>query len=409
MGDSQQERLAAQAVALLGSVAGQPLSAVEIGERSVALARILSGLVEYYKTARDLEQARVLAGMMKDPRGQVFTTLLADRAYRSSSRKRTVEQARYLLERLGAPEYLGTFDKLSLAALRRLGTWLPSLSGTAMLNHIRHETTAFILPAAAEPLHEYLQLRRDAGIRVNINHLGEAVLGEEEAARRVAGYIELLQSPQVETISVKISSIFSQLQPLAFESSVERIAQRLRDIYRAAISHPGRDQKPKLVTLDMESYRDLPLTVSAFQRVLAEPEFYKLCAGLVLQAYLPDSDGWQVQLFEWAKERVQRGGSPIRIRIVKGANLALERVESELRGWPSPIYDSKPEVDANFKRLILRACQPENAASAEVGIASHNLFDLCFGLLASASQGVQNQTCLELLEGMANPLVRALA
>jgi RHH-type transcriptional regulator, proline utilization regulon repressor / proline dehydrogenase / delta 1-pyrroline-5-carboxylate dehydrogenase len=409
MRDSQTEALAAQAEQLLGRVRGQALAPIELGERSVELARILFCLAERFKTPRDLEQAQVLAGMMQDPRGQVFTTLLADRAYRSRSRKRTVEQARYLLERLGAPKYLGALDRLSLAALRRLGTWLPSLSGTAMLNHIRQETTAFILPAADEQLSEYIRLRREAGVRVNINHLGEAVLGEEEAKRRVAGYVELLGSPQVDTISVKISSIFSQLQPLSFDRSVERIAERLRTIYRAAISHPGQDQKPKLVTLDMESYRDLPLTVAAFEQVLDEPEFLQLRAGLVLQAYLPDSDGWQARVFEWAKRRVGRGGSAIRVRIVKGANLALERVESELRGWPSPIYASKAEVDANYKRLTLRACQPENIACAELGIASHNLFDLCFGLVASASLETTQRTCFELLEGMANPEVCALA
>ena len=409
MRDRQTAELAARAEQLLEQVRGRALAPIELGERSIELARILFSLAEHFKTPRDVEQAQVLAGMMHDPRGQVFTTLLADRAYRSRSRKRTVEQARYLLERLGAPQYLGALDRLSLAALRRLGTWLPSLSGTAMLNHIRQETTAFILPAADQQLNEYIGQRRAAGVRININHLGEAVLGEEEAARRVAGYVELLSLPQVDTISVKISSIFSQLQPLSFDHSVARIAERLRTIYRAAVSHPGQDQKPKLVTLDMESYRDLPLTVAAFEQVLDEPEFLPLRAGLVLQAYLPDSDGWQVRVFEWAKQRVSRGGSPIRVRIVKGANLALERVESELRGWPSPIYSSKAEVDANFKRLTLRACQPENTACADVGIASHNLFDICFGLLASASQRAEAHTCFELLEGMANPQLSALA
>ncbi|HYQ01481.1 MAG TPA: proline dehydrogenase family protein [Polyangiaceae bacterium] len=409
MADSQTGQLVARAEQLLGQVAGKALTLVELGEHSVELSRIVLGLAERFNAPRDIEQTRVLAGMMRDARGQVFTTLLADRAYRSSSSKRTVEQARYLLERLGAPAYLGAFDRLSLAALRRLGTWLPSLSGTAMLNHIRQETTAFILPAGKDELNEYLAQRRNAGIHVNINHLGEAVLGEDEAARRVEGYAELLNTPGIDTISVKISSIFSQLQPLSFDRSVTRIAERLRTIYRAAIDNPGADQQPKLVTLDMESYRDLPLTVAAFQRVLAEPEFLRLRAGLVLQAYLPDSDGFQVQLLEWARQRVARGGRAIRVRIVKGANLAAERVESELRGWPSPIYPSKAEVDANYKRLVSRALQPENIAAADVGIASHNLFDICFGLVTSAARQVTERTCFELLEGMANPLLRALA
>ncbi len=54
--------------------------------------------------------------------------------------------------------------------------------------------------------------------------------------------------------------------------------------------------------------------------------FNEFSAGIVLQAYLPDAHGIQKELTEWAMERVKKGGAPIKIRIVKGANLAMEQV-----------------------------------------------------------------------------------
>jgi len=56
----------------------------------------------------------------------------------------------------------------------------------------------------------------------------------------------------------------------------------MRLLYREAESHGT------FVNLDMEEYRDLELTVTAFKRVLAEAEFSSVAAGIVLQAYLPD-------------------------------------------------------------------------------------------------------------------------
>ena len=43
------------------------------------------------------------------------------------------------------------------------------------------------------------------------------------------------------------------------------------------------------VNLDMEEYRDLALTLAAFERILAMPELDDADVGIVLQAYLPDS------------------------------------------------------------------------------------------------------------------------
>ena len=59
----------------------------------------------------------------------------------------------------------------------------------------------------------------------------------------------------------------------------------------------------------MEEYRDLDLTMAVFTRLLDRPEFEDLEAGIVLQAYLPDSFAAMIRLQEWAAARRARGGA----------------------------------------------------------------------------------------------------
>jgi RHH-type proline utilization regulon transcriptional repressor/proline dehydrogenase/delta 1-pyrroline-5-carboxylate dehydrogenase len=165
---------------------------------------------------------------------------------------------------------------------------------------------------------------------------------------------------------------------------------------------------PKLVYLDMEEYRDLAITLETFLRTLDRPGLEQAQAGIVLQAYIPDSFAAQRRVTEWAMQRVARGRAPITLRIVKGANMEMERVEASLRGWPTAPFQTKRETDANYKRMLRFALEPEHARAVRVGIASHNLFELAYGLVLAEARGVADRVHLEMLEGMANHQRRAL-
>ncbi len=158
----------------------------------------------------------------------------------------------------------------------------------------------------------------------------------------------------------------------------------------------------------MEEYRDLRLTCDVFRQVLDEPEFKNLEAGIVLQAYLPDAWPFQKDLTKWAQGRKANGGAGIKIRIVKGANLAMESVDAELHDWETAPYGSKEEVDANFKRMLHEGCDPKNADAVRLGIASHNLFDIAYTLLLRDREGVTDRIEFEMLEGMANHQARVV-
>ena len=90
------------------------------------------------------------------------------------------------------------------------------------------------------------------------------------------------------------------------------------------------------------------------------------------------------------------------MRLVKGANLAMEHAEAELHGWSPAPYRTKSDVDASYLRLVDAALRPENAKAVRIGIASHNLFHMTLAIEVAKSRNVLEQIDIEMLEGMAN-------
>jgi RHH-type proline utilization regulon transcriptional repressor/proline dehydrogenase/delta 1-pyrroline-5-carboxylate dehydrogenase len=248
---------------------------------------------------------------VEDSDGRALTLALVDQAFRSHRPARIADQLRWLLARYGVPDYMEWWERAALAVGGMMAHYLPSVVVPPIVARLRHESRSVIVPGEEADLRRYLDERRRAGIRLNLNQLGEAILGEGEAARRLEAYLALLARDDVEYISVKISSILSQIDLVAFRHTVELVKDRLRALYRQALRHLFRDHTgrgtPKFINLDMEEYRDLAPTMAAFQEVLDEPEFLSLRAGIVLQAYLPDSAGAQRTLTAWARARSDRG------------------------------------------------------------------------------------------------------
>src|SRR4029079_18435614 len=121
-----------------------------------------------------------------------------------------------------------------------------------------------------------------------------------------------------------------------------------------------------------------------FMQTLDRPGLEQVRAGIALQAYVPDSFATQQRLTDWARRRVAAGGAPVTIRLVKGANMEMERVEASLRGWPLATFADKRDTDANYHGMLQFATQPENLAAARLGVASHNLFTVAYGLVLAA-------------------------
>lgn len=387
---------------MIEDVKGLPQTVDQRRNAAIELAgHILSHALET-ATPRERSLQDELARMMEDPKGKSFMTSMTDQCFRTHRSGRIANQLKFLLEKFGTPHFLGTAQRLGMQIFKCFGTWLPQVFVPATKYMIRRQTATVILPGEPSALHNHMQKRQKQGVKVNLNHLGEAILGEEEAQKRLKIYLDDLANPDINYVSVKISTICSQLNLLAWEDTLKILAERMRQLYRACL------KEKKFVNLDMEEYRDLRLTVDLFRAVLDEPEFFNLSAGIVLQSYLPDSHLVQQELTVWAMQRIASGGAPIKIRIVKGANLAMEQVESSLRGWPQAPYACKEDVDANFKRMLNYALEPEHARAANIGVGSHNLFDISYALLMRAENNVEPYISFEMLEGMAEPMRRVV-
>ena len=350
--------------------------------------------------------------MVQSPHDKATLTQLTDQAFRSNRPHRAVDQILHILDLQGIPRFFSGLDRTLLRGFRSFGSYLPGVAAPLVRERMREETANVVLPAEKALLVRHLEARRQHGVRMNVNFLGEALLGETEARRRLDSYVRALQLPELEVISVKISTLYSQLSSLAFEHTVSVLCDRLELLYRAAARERFRrrdgTEAPKFVYLDMEEYRDLAVTTEVFLRTLARTGLEQAGAGIALQAYLPDSYLAQQRINAWARERLQRGGAPVTIRLVKGANLEMERVEASLRGWKQAPFRSKRETDANYKRMLHEALAPENIAAVHLGVASHNLFDASYALLLAAEAGALDRVQFEMLEGMANAQRRAL-
>lgn len=408
----KQSEYLSQAHKILEAAATTSLSPEDRAQQAIQLAQWM--LEEATATCGRKERKRMheLAQMMKDPHGKVFTTLFTDQCFRSRQSKRAADQLCYLLKRFGIPQFLSPVKRLGMRAFQTFSPYIPQFTMPVAQQMVRKEMRHVIVPGEPIPLEQYLCKRKKQKIHVNFNHLGEAILGEEEAEKRTQLYIDALANDSINYVSVKVSSICSQINLLAYEETLERVKERLRRLYRTAQEYPQKNaagqEVPKFINLDMEEYRDLNLTVDVFQQLLDEEEFHQLPAGIVLQAYLPDSFLIQQSLTEWALKRTEAGRSFIKIRLVKGANLAMEQVDAALHSWPQAPYPSKVEVDANYKRMLIYGCRMEHARAVHLGIGSHNLFDISYALLLRKENGVEAEVDFEMLEGMADHLRRVV-
>lgn len=392
---------------LLDSIAGKPLSEEERIQQAIKLASLMLSEAKNIETPSEKQFQKEIGRMIKDPNGKLFVAEMTDQCFRSADSKRAVDQLLFILDRLGIPKFLSFRKKASLATFKLFGRLFPSLFAPFSKEMVRKETSHVILPGEAKPLAKHIERRKKEGIQVNLNRIGEAILGEEEAENRLRMYLSDLANPNVEYISVKISTLCSQLNLLAWNDTLELLAKRLRTLYRVAMDEAN-DRGEKFVNLDMEEYRDLPLTVALFKKVLSEEEFFRHSAGIVLQSYLPDSFPILHELTEWALERIAKGGAPIKIRLVKGANLAMEKVEASLRNWPQAPYTLKSDTDANFKKMIDYGFQIKRLHAVHLGIGSHNLFDIAYCLILMKERGITGGVTFEMLEGMAGSLKKVV-
>ncbi|WP_218711354.1 bifunctional proline dehydrogenase/L-glutamate gamma-semialdehyde dehydrogenase [Arthrobacter sp. BF1] len=379
-----------------------PVPSNDLAQETVALVR--HWLSEAATFPADVSAQR-LAGVLKDPNGLDFTVGFVDGVVRPEDLSVAARNLAILAPKV--PAFLPWYMRSAVRLGGVMAPILPQLVIPIARRVLREMVGHLIVDATDAKLGPAIAKIRKDGVDLNVNLLGEAVLGENEAARRLEGTLKLLARDDVDYVSIKESSTVAPHSPWAFDDAVDHIVEKLTPLYTLANSFA----KPKFINLDMEEYKDLTMTIAVFKRILDKPAFKKLEAGIVLQAYLPDTLAAMIDLQEWAATRRAEGGAAVKVRIVKGANLPMEQVQASVFGWPLATWGTKQDSDTNYKRIVNYALTPEHINNVHVGVAGHNLFDVAHAWLLAKQRGIDTTMGaleFEMLLGMATGQAEAV-
>ncbi|MDO5034415.1 MAG: proline dehydrogenase family protein [Actinomycetaceae bacterium] len=370
-----------------------------IAERALARARKWAD--ESTKYPID-PAAKLLAEVLEDEGGLDYTVSFVDGVVRPEDQQ---VAANHLAEMGGMnPDFLPWYLRTPALVGGAIGKYVPEVSVPAARRVFRQLVGDLVVDVTDEKLGPAIERLRANGASLNVNLLGEAVLGDKEARKRLDDTQRLLERDDIDYVSLKVSAVTGPHNPWGYDDVVNHAVEELLPLYLYAGAHPKR----KFINLDMEEYRDLFITIDVFKRILEHPELKNYSAGIVLQAYLPDTLNAMKNLQEWAAKRVAEGGAPIKVRVVKGANLAMERVDAAMRGWELTTWESKQATDANYLRILNWAMTPERMKNVRLGVAGHNLFTIAAAWELANERGVVEQTEIEMLSGMATQQASAV-
>ncbi|MGX5716747.1 bifunctional proline dehydrogenase/L-glutamate gamma-semialdehyde dehydrogenase [Arthrobacter sp. MAHUQ-56] len=374
-----------------------------LADEAVALVR--RWLTEAAKVPVDAS-AQQLAGVLKDPNGLEFTVGFVDGVVRPEDLNVAARNLAALAPKV--PAFLPWYMRSAVALGGTMAPMMPQVVIPIARKVLREMVGHLIVDATDAKLGPAIAKIKKDGIKLNVNLLGEAVLGEHEASRRLEGTHALLARPDVDYVSIKVSSTVAPHSAWAFDEAVDHVVEKLTPLFQRANSFAAGGRKAKFINLDMEEYKDLDMTIAVFTRILDKPEFKNLEAGIVLQAYLPDALSAMIRLQDWAAQRRANGGAGIKVRVVKGANLPMEQVEASLHDWPLATWGSKQDSDTSYKSVINYALHPERIKNIRIGVAGHNLFDIAFAWLLAKQRGVESGIEFEMLLGMAQGQAEAV-
>ena len=292
----------------------------------------------------------------------------------------------------------------------------PWLTAPVLRWNVSGMARQFIAGRDPEDVMKTLRRRRREKIGFTVDLLGEAVVSEHETDEYAARCLALVEGLAAQTkgwrdplgkntelfpvvnVSVKISALYSQMNPADPEDAIAHLAPKLRPILRRA------REVGAFINFDMESYAHKNATLQLFRTLFMEEEFREWPhAGIVIQAYLRDAERDLRDLIEWGRMR----GTRFTVRLVKGAYWDYEKIKAAQNGWRVPVFLQKPESDANFEvctRILL-----ENESIVTSAFGSHNVRSIAHAQAYAEQLGIDKSRIeFQLLYGMAGPIKRAL-
>ena len=293
------------------------------------------------------------------------------------------------------------------------------LSGHTIRSQVEQMARTFIAGSSIDDALPVLGDLWKNGKAWSVDLLGEATISDREADRyrdrcllamqaladatSSWGPLPLLERdhlgpvPRVQ-LSLKISALSPHLDPIDPEGSYQSVAERLRPIIDAAI------RLPASLIFDMEQAETKDLLINIFLRLFSEPAYRAFpYAGLAVQAYHRSTAQDIDALLAWVHTR----GTPITVRLVKGAYWDSDTVRYRQRGWPVPLFEDKAETDANYEMLVKGLLA--QAPLIRPAFGTHNLRTLAYIEAVAEHLGLTPETWeYQMIFGMAEPFQQAV-
>jgi len=321
-------------------------------------------------------------------------------------------------------EYFGNLNtpipELAQWGLKQSDTpWLAHIAAPLVRLTVRAFSRKFMGGSSIKTASQTVNKLMHKGMSCSLDILGEASISEKEAEQYQQAYLEMIpamskQMQQWDTsknlgqlhhreiprlnVSLKLSSLYSQIDSVDLKGSVNSIKYRLYPILECA-----RDNNA-FVLIDMEQYDYKNITLTTFLEILGEDVFKDWPdIGLAMQAYLKDCYKDIEIIYQTLKKR----NTPATIRLVRGAYWDYETVIANQNNWPSPVWTNKQDTDANFERCLdfLLSKHPV----IETAVATHNTRSMAATIaMAEKHNLTKDDYEFQMLYGMSDTLKNIL-
>ena len=149
-----------------------------------------------------------LAAMLADPEGLPFTVAFIDGVIRPEDQHVAAANLRRLARR--PPSFLPLHLRAAMRGGALAAAILPQATIPLTRRLLRGLVDHLLIDASDERLGAAITRLRADGTKLNLNLLGEAVLGQGEADRRLARTRELIERDDVDYVSIKVSAAVLQ-------------------------------------------------------------------------------------------------------------------------------------------------------------------------------------------------------
>lgn len=340
-------------------------------ERAIEFAASLQERVQDSIATHEKSFYYKMQHIIENPEYKALFMELLDSSVLSNNPAHSHKLIERILRRYEFGEFFTLYEKMLLYIFLQVGRYAPSLSVPFFIKQIRKEAglmMRFSMPTSSPKSHI-----------ANYYFIAKKALSQEVIKDNITMCKKALDNSHITHISIKPSAFFTQMWEGSFIHSRDELARSLKELFAYASKQSQAQNLPKIITLDMEEHRFLQLSVSAFMEALSG--YSELEAGIALQAYIPESFSYLMQLCDYAKARVDSGGKPVHIRLVKGANMQAEKFYAAKHNGRLPMFSQKLCTDANYKKMLHYLIDNAHYRHTKLGVASHNVFELAYAYM----------------------------